>query len=88
MLRGRGFSSRCSIKTKFKNGRRLTVVSVLSLTWGDHSHNSPQLARLGDRSLKGVGAKLADLRRSDSRLFLASRENEILGCRASSDMPT
>ena len=24
MLRGRGFSSRCSIKTKFKNGRRLT----------------------------------------------------------------
>ena len=34
VLRGRGFSSRCSIKTKFKNGRRLTWFRSYPLsTW-------------------------------------------------------
>jgi hypothetical protein len=41
------------------------------------SHNPPELARLGDCCLKGFRSKLADLRRRDSRLFPASRENEI-----------
>ena len=50
----------------------------------DRSHNPPELTRLADCCLKGVGAKLAYRWRAHGRLEPASGENEVwpIGCLA------
>ena len=60
--------SRRSLKSSKPSRRRNkerapTEADAPVITGLDRSHDPPELTRLGNRSLKGVGAKFADLRR-------------------------
>jgi hypothetical protein len=46
-------------------------------TEADALHNPPELTRLGNRSLKGVGPKFADLNGGDVRINPTASEHQV-----------